>query len=121
MHSMEIVMMKIEHNASYSVGTGTLRLVVTIGDGQFGSTLLVVGGTAFPQVREFDADIGLSADLKGKTLSIFSVVTNTNTQTKHTSVTYQLTGGPVPWQQTFMCTVNADGDSVQYVATVVLT
>jgi hypothetical protein len=114
-------MKKIEHNSTYTVGTGTLQLVVTIGEGQFGSTLVIVGDKMFDQARQFDADIGLGSELKGKTLEIFSVVTDTNLQTNRTSVTYQLTGGPVPWKQTLMFTVDNERDSVQYVATVVLT
>lgn len=113
-------MKKIEHEAVHRVGTGNLRLQVTIGEGQFGSSLVVVGAKLFPQCREFDEDLGLGSELAGKQLTIVSIVTDTNEQTNRTSVRYRLTGGPTEWKQTLSFTVDHERDSVQYVAKIAL-
>ena len=113
-------MKTINYSASYQVGSGPVRLVIRIGDAQFGSSLVIVGATLFPQARTFDQILG-GAELVGKTISAVSVVTDTNAQTNHTSVTYELSGGPsgVMTQESEF-TVEVANDSVQYVAQIAL-
>jgi hypothetical protein len=113
-------MKKIEHEAAYTVGEGQVHLRVVIGEGQFGSTLVTAGSKVFDQARTFEGCIGLGAELRGKDLNIFSVVTDTNLQTNRTSVTYVLTGGPSPSHQTLAFSVEHEHDSVQYIARVKL-
>lgn len=109
-------MKKITHRSMYKVGDGQVRLTVTIGEGQFGSSTVVVGDTVFDHERRFDRDIGVGPALIGKKLIIVSVVTDTHPQTNRTSMTYQLRGGPTKSEHTSEFTVEEDNDSVMYVA-----
>jgi hypothetical protein len=113
-------MKKVEHSSSYTVGDGVVHLIVTIGEGQFGSTLVTVGAKVFDQERTFDHDVGTGAQLRGQTISVFSVVNDTNTQTNLTSVAYELTGGPTPLKQTVSLTVDDERESADYIATFTL-
>lgn len=113
-------MKKVEHASQYAVGDGDVRLKVTIGQGQFGSTLVTVGAKVFAQERLFDQVIGRGRELRGQAVTVFSVVNDTNLQTNRTSVTYELTGGPTPLKQTAGLTVDEERESVDYVATFTL-
>jgi hypothetical protein len=109
-------MKKVEHASQYVVGNGDVQLEVTIGEGQFGSTLVTVGAKVFPQQHLFSQVLGSGPALRGQVVSVFSVVNDTNPQTNRTSVTYELTGGPAPLKQTASLTVD-EHESVDYVAT----
>lgn len=115
-------MKTIKHTSKYKVGSGQgqVHLRVVIGEGQFGSSSVVVGASLFPQVRTFDENIGLPAELNGKLISAISVVTDTNKQTNLTSVTYELSGGPQPFGHSSEVTVDRDGDSVMFIAEIQL-
>lgn len=106
----------IESAHPYKVGDGIVHLKVTIGPGQFGSSLVTVGDKEYDQARTVDVDLGSGADLKGKVAKVFSVVTDTNRQTNMTSVTYRLTGGPSPLEATLSVRVDQERDSVDYLA-----
>jgi hypothetical protein len=113
-------MKKITHRSTYNVAEGQVHLKVLIGEGQFGSSSVVAGDTVFDQERRFDKDIGSGPALRGKKLSIVSVVTDTNPQTNRTSTTYQLSGGATKSEHTSEFTVEEDNDSVMYVAEIEL-
>src|SRR5882724_11553895 len=99
-------MKTITHKSSYKVGNGQIHLVIMIGDGQFGSSRVIVGDELFKQERLVDRDIGLGTALAGQTISSVSVVTDTVAETNRTSVTYRLTGGPNgAWQHVSEFTV----------------
>jgi hypothetical protein len=110
-------MKKIEHSSSYKVGEGDVRLQAIIGEGQFGSSLAIVGSKTFDHMHDLDEVLGPASELRGKELMVLSVVTDTNAQTNRTSVTYRLTGGPAPLEQTLSFTVDNESDSVDYKAT----
>ena len=109
-------MKKVEHSSTYRVGTGDIRLEVTIGEGQFGSTRATVGAKQLDDVHDMNQLIGKGSELAGQVLTVRSVVTDTNLQTNRTSVTYRLTGGPAPLEQTLSLTVEEESDSVDYKA-----
>jgi hypothetical protein len=113
-------MKKITHRSTYKVAEGQVHLTVTIGEGQFGSTTVVVGEKVFDHERRFDRDIGAGGALRGKQLTIVSVVTDTNDQDDDTSVTYELTGGALNTKHTSEFTVEKDKDSVKFVAEIAL-
>jgi hypothetical protein len=110
----------VSFSSAYRVGNGPIKLTVTIGDGQFGSTLVQVGDQLLDHERTFDAVIGNGSDLAGKLLRIFSVVTDTNKQTNRTSVTYRLEGGPEVLEHTLSFTVAQERASVDYEAEILL-
>jgi hypothetical protein len=107
---------KIEHSSTYKVGTGDIRLQVTIGDGQLGSSRAVVGSKQFDAAGKLDEVVGKGSDLAGQKLTVRSTVTDTNKQTNNTSVTYRLTGGPGTFEETLTFTVENERDSVGYKA-----
>jgi len=113
-------MKKISYATSYKVGQGDIRLQVVIGDGQFGSTLVTLGSQVWEQAHDFDHVLGTGVALAGKTLSVTSIVTDTNVQTNQTAVTYRLSGGVVPLEHTVTFTVDDENDSVDYEASIVL-
>jgi len=82
---------------------------------------VAVGEMLYEQERQFDRDIGQGDELRGKKIVAVSIVSDTNPQTNHTSVTYELTGGPVPAKYTSEFTVEEDNDSVKYIAEIELT
>ena len=114
-------MKTLTHKSGYKVGSGQIHMVITIGDGQFGSSSVIIGDTLFDQERLFDRDIGMGSELSGKKIVAVSVVTDTNEQTNHTSITYELSGGPAPYRHRSEFTVEQDNDSVKYVAEIELT
>jgi len=110
-------MKTVSYESNYKVGEGDVQLEVIIGDGQFGSTLVMIGADELEQVHDFKRVLGKGPDLAGKIVSITSIVTDTNVQTNKTSVTYRLAGGPTPLEHTLAFTVDNERDSVDYEAT----
>ena len=74
----------------------------------------------FEQEHDFDQVLGNGIELVGKSVTVFSVVTDTNDQTNRTSVTYRLSGGPTPLEHTMSLAVDNERDSVDYEATFAL-
>ena len=62
--------------------------------------------------------VGKGASIKGKTLSIKSVVTDVNDMTNHVSISYELTGGATLQTVKAEADVEHEGDSVIYRATI---
>jgi hypothetical protein len=107
---------KITHKSSFHVGQEPVQLTVTIGQGQFGSSTVVVGDTFVGHEHLFDQRIGSGNQLAGKVLRIVSVVTDINPQTNDTNVTYRLQSGAAASQHTSEFSVENDNDSVMYIA-----
>jgi hypothetical protein len=79
----------------YAVATAEVFLSVSIGEGQFGTTDVFVGGT--PILRASgpigNLRIGAGPMIKGKNLLVRSLVSDVSTKTNKMSVTYRLNGG----------------------------
>jgi hypothetical protein len=113
-------MKKITHKSSFQVGQGQVHLTVTLGEGQFGSSTVVVGDALIGHQHRFDQSIGVGSQISGKTLRVVSVVTDVNPQTNNTDVTYQLRSDAAHADHTSSFTVEHDNDSVMYVAEIEL-
>ena len=111
-----------EMNTTYEVGKGKVTLDITIGDGQFGSSLVHLGDTKLAVGHDVtNVKIGKGPDLVGKTLTIKSVVTDTNDKTMNLNVTYLLSGGPTRDKLRLHAVATAEGDSVIFRTTIQLT
>lgn len=79
----------------YQTRNRDIFLSVTIGEGQFGTSDVMVDKD---QILRASGSIGKlrvgnGKDLAGKTLNVLSVVSDVSTATNRMSVTYKLTGG----------------------------
>ncbi len=99
--------------------TDLIKLSITIGNGQVGTTYVHLGAdqVVAGQKNTFNITLpGTGQELNGKTLYCTTVVADIQTITNETSVTYELTGGVVSFKQTLQETVAGDGDVVFYTA-----
>ncbi len=93
---------------------GSVRLTITLGDGQLGGSSLKLHGKPLGQAGDIvDALIGAAADLHGMTLEVRTLVSDVNLQGNWTSVTYDLAGVDVP-QEIAKHLVKTDGNAVLY-------
>lgn len=109
---MSVKSVKLE--TDYEVGDDPVRISILIGDGQFGTSVMWIGERIFGPGDIANVVLGDGADLTGETLVIKSIVTDINDQTNHTSVTYDLDGGPVAANHVVEAVVDQEGDSVIY-------
>jgi len=79
----------------YTVAAADVFLTVGVGEGQFGTTDVLIGDT--PVLRASGPighlRLGRGRDLGGKTLLVRTIVNDVSTLTNRMSVRYQLTGG----------------------------
>ena len=74
-------------------GAGEIRLTLTVGEGQFGTSrakldgLVLATGSGPMSIR-----VGRRSEVKGKTLFVRSIINDVNSLTNRMSVTYRLTG-----------------------------
>ncbi len=112
--------MAVDLDASYTVrNSQPVKLTVVIGDAQLGTSLVRIGTRqplAVGQIKGLS--LGKGSTLRGRTLFIKSVVTDVNDKTNHTSITYRLSGGVAPTSLGLEATVETEGDSIVYRATV---
>ncbi len=104
----------------YPVAQGNVILRITIGEGQFGASLIALGDQVLRAGTIRNQTIGRGPALAGKTLTVRTLVSDTNTQTNRMSVTYALEGGPQ--SQTFILEseVERAGDATTFEATFTL-
>ena len=105
---------KIKKTDSYKVGTSDsdVRVAVDVGLGQrgtvkisFGTTSLVTTGTPV------DLMVGKASAIKGRLLTVETLVTDVSTMTNKMSATVKLSGGPSPKTVTTPGEVTEQGDS----------
>ena len=83
-------------NENYSViATQQVKLTVLIGDGQDGDPVVMLGAQVLKVGNISQLPIGTGQDLKGKVLSVKTIVNDVNPKTNHTSVSYVLEGGSI--------------------------
>jgi hypothetical protein len=111
-------MKRVSMETDYKVATDSVTLSIIVGDAQIGSSLVLRDGVELGRGEINGLTIGKGPEINGKTLSIKSVVTDVNDATNQTSVTYALSGGIVEQRLSQTATVDDEGDSVIYRATI---
>ncbi len=104
-------------NDSYQVVAGAVtKLTVTIGEGQYGTSSVFLGGdplvTGQPTIT--DLVIGDGAVVKGKRLVIVSFVHDVQANTNKMTVTYAFTGGAKDKSFVAKGTVDTEGDMLYF-------
>ncbi|HEX6574136.1 MAG TPA: hypothetical protein VF042_04125 [Gemmatimonadaceae bacterium] len=81
------------HEQDYVVSDGPIRLTVVVGERQFGSSLVFVNDDEIANGGIADLSLGDGEKLEGKTLTVYTIVTDVRTDTDDMSVTWILIGG----------------------------
>ena len=78
----------------YTVGSADIFLAITIGEGQHGTSSVLLGTTRIAAGSgSLRVKVGDGDDIKGKVVIVRSVVNDVISQTNRMSVTYRFTGG----------------------------
>lgn len=104
---------KIE--ATYAVNDSrNVHLTINVGDGQMGTSAVVLDGTpvGIGQIKRLK--LGQGAALRGKKMRIKTVVTDVNDRTNRTSVNHILEGGKATLPVKMSGQVDDEGDSINY-------
>ncbi|GAB4326891.1 MAG: hypothetical protein Kow0037_00090 [Calditrichia bacterium] len=96
----------------YPVTDRPVYLTITIGEGQIGTSAVMLGNRLLKLGKVTDLLLGEGAELAGKELRIKSLVSDTNDMTNRLTISYRLTGGVKDWEGELSETVDRDGDSV---------
>ena len=100
---------------AYIVADADVTLDVTVGEGQKAFLEVLLNGLPIGHGADVKGLIvGKGNEVAGSRLRITATVTDTNTDTNRTSVTYRLTGGRTTMIRTSEHTVDIDGDTVDY-------
>ena len=81
------------HEDEYQTGDGQVRLTVTVGERQVGTSVVVVDGKAVANGDIDDLKLGEGKDLRGEELTVYTLVTDVRNNTDDVSVTWILNGG----------------------------
>jgi hypothetical protein len=103
-------------SGEYEVGKDLVVLRIFIGEGQFGSSAVLLGEGELASGSLAMVRVGEGVDLKGERLTITSTVTDVQRLTNLTSVTYVLSGGPRIEEHHMERDVEEEGGSVIYIA-----
>jgi hypothetical protein len=90
-------------------------LSITFGEGQPGSSAIKNFDGKYITGNIENVPLGLGSAIKGKNLLISSMVTDTNENTNHTSVTYYINDKEL---RTFEDDVDTDNSSIYYTTTI---
>ncbi len=100
---------------NYNAGGQDISLTITIGDAQMGVSAIYLDSYDNDPVIVHQETKKLEGSGKSKIIKIKTVVTDTNDQTNHTSVTYMISGGADGSKEiSAQKTVVDNGDSVLY-------
>lgn len=110
--------MSVKLDTTYEVGEGAVRLTITIGNAQFGSSLVRLGEEELGLGAIENLTLGDGPELAGQTLFVKSVVTDISDKTNRTSIRYVLTGGLAERVFDLSATVPEEGASIIYRATI---
>lgn len=81
------------HEEEYAVADGPVRLSVVVGERQFGSSMAFLNDDILATGIIEDLPIGDGGKLGGKTLAVYTLVTDIRDNTDDMTVTWILTGG----------------------------
>jgi hypothetical protein len=105
----------------YQVTPGRqVTIEVATGDDQVSGTSLLLNGMPHP-FKDNDGPQPIGTDLDRSMLHARTVVRDVNPSTNHTSVTYELKGGPQTRQYPFAIDVNVEKGSAHYLIAFVFT
>ena len=107
---------------TYKVGTRTVFLSLSIGEGQFGSSDVFIDDERILRTSGSFGGLRLGggAELTGKTLLVRTIVNDTVTQTNRMTLTYKLAGGTPPGEFEAKGRVKNEGESLLFEATFAL-
>lgn len=98
---------------TYDVSGAEVFLSVTVGDGQFGSSRIIVDGNkSYTGQNIIRYSLGEGGTLTNKLVRVVTVVTDTNPSTNKMDVTHVLEGGPNVRTFPLSTEVESEGDSV---------
>jgi hypothetical protein len=104
----------VRFETDYRVADDDVRISIRIGDGQFGTSFLVLGDRTFGPGDIEDVTLGAGPELAGLELKAKSIVTDVNDITNRTSISYEIAGGEAPASHVLVASVDEDGGSVVY-------
>jgi hypothetical protein len=81
------------HEQDYVVSDGAIRLSVAVGERQFGSSMVFLDDDMVANGDVEEVTLGDGGRLKGKTLAIYTLVTDIRRDTDAMAVTWILVGG----------------------------
>ena len=81
------------HEQEYDVADGPVRLSVVVGERQFGSSIVFLNDDLIANGIVEDLPVGNGGKLGGKTLAVYTLVTDIRDNTDDMTVTWILTGG----------------------------
>lgn len=81
------------HEQDYVVSDGTVRLSVSVGERQFGSSMVFLEDEILGNGDIDELDVGDGDKIEGKTLAIYTLVTDVRDNTDDMAVTWVLVGG----------------------------
>ena len=83
----------ISVEAEYTLTDDTVRLTVMVGDRQYGTSMVFLDDELVANGDIDEIPVGTGAELDGKVLSIYTIVTDVRDRKAEMSVTWILTGG----------------------------
>jgi hypothetical protein len=83
----------VVHEQDYIVSDGRVRLTVIVGERQFGSSMVFLDDELMANGDIDELPIGNGGKLNGRTLVVYTLVTDIRDNTDEMSVTWILTGG----------------------------
>lgn len=81
------------HEQDYLVSDGTIRLSVTVGERQFGSSMVFLDDNMLANGEIHELDVGKGGDVVNKPLTIYTLVTDVRDNTDQMAVTWIVAGG----------------------------
>lgn len=109
--------MAADLDTEYHIAADDVWLVVTIGEGQHGRTLVQLDDTRLKLGDVRRLKIGPGADLAGKKLLVRTMINDVNDMTNFAGVRYELQGGKANETFDLDGTVDEEGASVTFEAT----
>lgn len=77
----------------YPVGSGQIRLSVLVGDRQYGTSMVFIDDELLANGDIDELPLGAGGAIAGRTLTVYTVVTDVRDKKNDMSVTWILTGG----------------------------
>jgi hypothetical protein len=81
------------HEQDYAVSDGAVRLTVVVGERQFGSSIVVLDDDILANGDVEELVVGDGDKLAGRTLSIYTLVTDVRRDSDEMAVTWIIAGG----------------------------
>lgn len=86
----------VAYEQDYAVGNGQVRLSVLVGDRQYGSSMVFLDDELLANGDIDEFPLGTGSNLDGRSVAIYTVVTDIRDKKNEMSVTWILKGGKKP-------------------------